>query len=164
MTPQTQPCLGTRTRPCPLLVLGVGNILLRDEGIGVRVVEAMEQVELPPEVELFDGATAGLDLLDAIADRQKVIIIDAIDGNSGPGTVIRLGLDDLAARMDPQVSLHEIGLLETLAVARQLGIAPQEVVVIGVRPKDVSSGLSLSPQIAGLVPEIVKLVLAELQR
>jgi hydrogenase maturation protease len=164
MAPQTQPCLGTRTNTCPLLVLGVGNILLRDEGVGVRVVEAMEQVELPPEVELFDGATAGLDLLDAIADRQKVIIVDAIDGDSEPGTVIRLTLDDLAARMEPRVSLHEIGVLETLAVARQLGIAPDEVVVIGVRPKDVSSGLSLSPQIAGLVPEIVKSVLAELQR
>ena len=135
-----------QTQPCPILVLGVGNILLRDEGVGVRVVEAMRNLQLPPGVELLDGATAGLDLLDALADRRKVVVIDAIEGSSEPGTVLRLGLEDLIPRDGHNVSLHEMGLLETITVAGHLGIAPQEVVVIGVKPYDMSCGLELSPE------------------
>ncbi|UCG15951.1 MAG: hydrogenase maturation protease [Phycisphaerales bacterium] len=140
----------------------MGNILLRDEGVGVRVVEAMERLELPPEVELFDGATAGLDLVDVLADRCKVIVIDAIDGDSKPGTVLRLTPEDVAPQEDRGVSLHEIGLLETLMVARQLGVAPQETIIFGVKPHDVGCGLDLSAEMARLVPRIIGLVLAEL--
>ena len=151
------------TRPSPLLVLGVGNILLRDEGVGVRVVEAMGRMNLPPGVELFDGATAGLDLLDVLAHRRKVIIIDAVDCDCEPGTVLRLDPEDLAPQAGRGVSLHEIGLSEALTASRQLGIAPQEVVVLGVKPKNDDCGLELSPEIAGLVPGIIELVLAELE-
>jgi hydrogenase maturation protease len=145
------------------LVLGLGNILLRDEGVGVRVVQAMEEMELASGVELFDGGTAGIDLLDVLADRRKVIVIDAIEGPSEPGTVLRFGPDELAWPDGRGVSLHEMGLLETLAVAKQLGTAPDEVVVLGVKPKEVEPGLELTPQIARLVPRIVDLVLAELK-
>ena len=162
MPTQTRSSYPTHTRPCPTLVLGVGNILLRDEGVGVRVVEAMRQMKLPPGVELLDGATAGLDLLDALADRRKIIIIDAIEGDSEPGTVLRLTPDDLAPRSGPSISLHEIGLLEALVVAKQLGIAPQVVTIFGVKPHDVAWGLDLSPETARLVPEIVEWVLTEL--
>ena len=89
-TQQAQGADNKGTHSCPMLVLGVGNILLRDEGIGVRVVEAMQKLDLPPEVELFDGATAGMDLLNVLADRRKVIVIDAIEGDYEPGTVLRL--------------------------------------------------------------------------
>ena len=163
MLSQAEPTRRTRTRPCPVLVLGLGNILLRDEGVGVRVIEAMERLELPANVELFDGATAGLDLLGVLAGRRKVIVIDAIDGDCEPGTVLRLGPEDLVFQGGPGVSLHEIGLMETLAAARQLGIAPQEVVILGVKPKDVRHGLALSPEIGGLVPSIVDRVTAELE-
>jgi len=145
------------------MILGLGNILLRDEGVGVRVIEAMQSINLPPGVELFDGATAGLDLLDAIADRPKVIVIDAVDAPEAPGTVLQFTPQDLAPRNGQSVSLHEIGLLETLAVAKQLNIAPQEVVILGVKPKDVACGLDLSPEIARLVPRIIELVLANLE-
>jgi hydrogenase maturation protease len=148
-------------RRCPTLILGLGNILLRDEGVGVRVVQAMEGMSLPSGVELFDGGTAGLDLLDAMADRRKVIVIDAIDADVAPGTVLRLSPQELVPQASPTVSLHEVGLLETLAVARQLGTAPAEVVIIGVNPRELGWGLSLSPGIARLVPEIIELVLAE---
>jgi hydrogenase maturation protease len=159
-----EPFPSSRTVPCPVLVLGVGNILLRDEGVGVRVVQAMGQMELPPDIELFDGATAGLDLLDALAHRRKVVIIDAVEGDSEPGTVFRLSPEDLLPRQDAGVSLHEIGVLETLTVAERMGTAPHEVVVIGIKPQDVSCGLDLSPEIARRVPEIIELVMAELER
>ena len=160
---ETDPTRRTCARPCPVLVLGLGNILLRDEGVGVRVIEAMERLELPASVELFDGATAGLDLLDALAERRKVIVVDAIDGDCEPGTVLRLGPEDVLPQGGVGASLHEIGLMETLAAARELGIAPQEVVILGVKPKDVRYGLALSPEVGGLVTRIVDRVMAELE-
>jgi hydrogenase maturation protease len=143
-------------------VLGLGNILLRDEGIGVRVIEAMQDAPLPPGVELFDGATAGIDLLNALADRRKVIVVDAIDSSDPPGTVRRLRPEELVGNA-AAVSLHEFGLLETLTVARQLGCAPAEVVILGVRPIEIDAGLELSPAAAALVPQLIALVRAELE-
>jgi hydrogenase maturation protease len=153
-----------RTRPRPTLVLGLGNILLRDEGVGVRVVQALEQMPLPPDVEVFDGATAGVDLLDVLAGRRKVVVIDAIAGDSAPGTVLRLTPDDLVPRHQQGVSLHDLGLLETLALAKQLDLAPEEVIIIGVKPHNVACGLELSAEIARAVPGIIDLVLAELEQ
>lgn len=147
----------------PILVLGVGNILLRDEGVGVRVVEAMERMDLPPDVELFDGATAGFDLLDVLADRRKVIVVDAIDFDCEPGTVVRLEPEDIMPQTDPGVSQHEAGLMDALAATRLLGIAPDEVIILGVKPKSNDYGLELSSEISGLLPDIVDLVLAELE-
>ena len=98
MLAQTEHSSEAQTRPCPTLVLGLGNVLLRDEGVGVRVVQALERVILPPDVEVFDGATAGVDLLDVLADRRKVVVINAIAGDSPPGTVLRLTPADLAPR------------------------------------------------------------------
>lgn len=146
----------------PILVLGLGNILLRDEGVGVRVIEALASHPLPADVELCDGATAGLGLLDVLADRRKVIVVDALAGDRPPGTVLRLTRDDLA---EPAavLSVHEFGLLETLAAARLLGLEPDDVVVFGVRPEAVEYGLELSPTIARLVPELVARVLTELE-
>ena len=163
MLSETQQHRGVQTQSCPILVLGLGNILLRDEGVGVRVVEAMERVDLSPGVEIIDGATAGFDLIDVLADRRKVIVIDAIDGQCEPGTVIRLTPEDLVPQGNRGVSLHEMGLLEALTAAGQLGVAPDEVVIFGVRPNNVSCGLDLSLEIARLVPAIIELVLAELE-
>jgi hydrogenase maturation protease len=152
----------TPAQPRPILVLGLGNILLRDEGIGVRVVQALERLTLPSDVEVVDGATGGFALVDILADRRKVIVVDAIAGDGPPGTVLRLSADDLRGLPGAPVSLHEVGLVEALAATRQLGIAPREVIVIGVCPQVVECGLELSSAMAGLVPKIVELVFAEL--
>jgi hydrogenase maturation protease len=145
-----------------VLVLGIGNTLLRDEGVGVRVIEALCEYLLPDTIELVDGGTAGADLLDIISDRRKVIVVDAMDADLEPGSVLRLTLDDLVAGQTPAISLHEIGLLETFAMARHLGSAPQEVVIIGVKPKEIHPSDELSPELAACVPAIVKQVIAEL--
>ena len=79
----------------PILVLGIGNILLRDEGVGVRVIERMLKMRLPDNVELVDGGTAGADLLDVLAERKKVIVIDAVQADCEPGTVLKFTADDL---------------------------------------------------------------------
>lgn len=159
--PQTDSQCERTTEPAPVLILGVGNILLRDEGVGVRVVEALLQEELPAGVEAFDGATVGFDLLEVLAHRRKVVVVDAIAGDQPPGTVLRLRPEDLLPQERADVSLHEMGLLEALSLAQLLKIAPQEVVIIGVKPEELSCGLDLSPRIAELVPALVELALTE---
>jgi hydrogenase maturation protease len=146
----------------PILILGIGNILLRDEGVGVRVIEQMQKMHLPEDVELVDGGTAGADLLNVLAERKKVIVIDAIQADCEPGTVLRFSANDLVQPDGVGTSLHEIGLGEALTMTKQLGCAPKEIVVFGIKPKDISCGLELSEQISGTVSRIVELLLAEI--
>lgn len=146
----------------PVLVLGVGNILLSDEGVGVRVIETMEGRELPDNVELFDGGTASVDLLDSLTNRDKVIIIDAVKGGNEPGTLYRFTPADITVQRQSLTSLHQISLLETLTMATCLGCAPREVVIFGIEPKEVGWGMELSPEVAVVVPTVIQLVLAEL--
>ncbi len=147
---------------CPILVLGIGNILLRDEGVGVRVIEQMQKIHLPDDVELVDGGTAGADLLDVLAERRKVIVIDAVQADCEPGTVLRFTADELVRPDGVGMSLHELGLGEALIMTRQLECAPEDVVVFGIKPKDTGCGLELSEEIAALVPKVIELVLAEI--
>ena len=145
------------------LVLGIGNILLRDEGVGVRVVEAMRRLALGQDIDYIDGGTSGADLLDEVADRPKVIVVDAAKADAAPGTVFRFGVDDLMQGGEHALSLHEFGLLETLMAAKHLGCAPREVVIFGVQPKEVHAGLELSREVAGVLPKVIELVLGEAQ-
>ncbi len=144
-----------------VLVLGIGNILLRDEGVGIRVIEQMQKMHLPDDVELVDGGTAGADLLDVLAERRKVIVIDAVQADCEPGTVIRFTADDLVRPEGVGMSLHELGLGEALTMTRQLGCAPKEVVVFGIKPKDIGCGLELSEKIAASVAKVIELILGE---
>lgn len=151
-----------RAQRRPVLVLGVGNVLRSDEGVGVHVVEAMREVLLPGDAEVFDGGTAGLDLLDVISDRRKVIVIDAVQAEHEPGSILRLRPEDLGPDMTDSLSLHEAGFMSALRAAALLSAGPDEVVLFGVRPKEVGWGLKLSDAVAAQVPRIIDLVLAEL--
>ena len=166
--PASHPRLPTPSPPLssagvlPTLVLGIGNILLSDEGVGVRVIEAMAGLDVPPGVELVDGGTSGADLVDLIADRRKLIVVDAMDAGAEPGTVFRLGPDDLAPDEGEPISLHQLGLVESLLIARCLKCPPQEVVIFGVQPKAIRPGLELTSELAAVVPQVIRAVLEEL--
>lgn len=147
--------------PRPILVLGLGNVLLRDEGLGVHVLRVLADLPWPAEVELSDGGTAGLNLVDRLAGRRVVIVVDALDSLDPPGTIRRLRPPELASVSPAALSLHEAGLLEALAAARCVGCAPQEVIVLGVQPGVVDWGLELSPAIAAVVPKLIEMVKAE---
>lgn len=148
----------------PILVLGIGNILLRDEGVGVRVIETMRALDLPPGVEVADGGTAGADLLDVICDRRKVIVVDAMDADAEPGTILRLDIESLDGPDRPGVSLHEIGLVETLAMARSIGSGPDEICVFGIQPREIRPGDTLTEEMVAIIPEVIELILAETRR
>lgn len=148
-----------------VLVLGAGNILLSDEGIGVRVIEALEaRYDVPGSVEILDGGTCGMDLLDVVAGRDHLIIVDAVNTGSPPGTLVRLRDADIPAAFRTKSSPHQLGLQDVLALLRLLETAPRHVTVIGVQPASLDLSLELSPIVAGRLDEMVEMVLAELAR
>jgi len=147
----------------PILVLGLGNILLSDEGVGVRVVEALQQVTLPDDVEALDGGTASMALLDTLRDRDRVIVIDAVKGNHHPGTIYRFTPEDISFQREIATSLHQLDLLDALAQLEFLGRAPRDVVLYGIEPKDIGLSLELTPEVRAAIPRVIELVLSELK-
>ena len=147
------------------LVLGIGNILLRDEGVGVRIVEAIEQrYRLPPDVDVLDGGTAGMDLLHILAEYDQLIICDAINSNAEPGTVVTLTDDEIPAHFRTLMSPHQLGLSEVLATLKLLERGPRSVTLFGVVPEDMALGTELSPTLRTALDQVVDQVMAELTR
>ncbi|MBW2310650.1 MAG: hydrogenase maturation protease [Deltaproteobacteria bacterium] len=144
------------------LILGIGNLILKDEGIGVHVVRALEEKKLPPEAGLIDGGTATMDLLSVIYESERIIVIDALKAGGEPGTIYRCLPEDLMETSDRPLSLHQLGLLDVLGMSRQLG-GDAAVVIIGVEPKEISWGLELTEELQAVVPKVVKAVKKELR-
>ena len=155
----TQTAQATR---CPVLIVGVGNILMHDEGVGPCVISRLAGVNLPASVELLDGGIAGADLIDSICDRRKVVFVDVVDAGLEPGSVIRMTGDEVTSDIRRSFSLHGFGLVETLIMAKQRGSPPQEVIVFGVAPEDISCGLGLSYRIEAAVANVIELIFNEL--
>ncbi len=148
----------------PIIIIGIGNILMHDEGIGVRTVERLAEMTLPDYLEVLDGGTSGCNLVDHVADRDTVIVIDAADGGDAPGTLTWCDAEELLAAIETPLSLHEFGLLETLKMARTLGCAPRQTLVLGVQPEVISLGLGLSDTVERLIPKLIEIALAEAAR
>ena len=130
----------SRSRPFEarmgVLVLGLGNILLSDEGVGVRIVEVLDAAhELPDGVVLLDGGTSGMELLDAVAEQDCLIVADAVNAAGPAGRVIRLEDGDIRMLFETRFSPHQLGLSDLLAALRLIGKAPSRVVLIGVVPQ-----------------------------
>lgn len=147
-----------------ILVLGVGNTLLRDEGVGVRVVRRLtEGYHFSANVTLLDGGTLGLRLLDPITQAERLIVVDAVQWGGEPGTIYRLQADALNRRLTFKNSIHQLDLVETLAYAELMGRRP-EALVVGIEPADISPwGLELTPKIEAAMDRLVAAVLAEIE-
>jgi hydrogenase maturation protease len=145
-----------------ILILGLGSLLLRDEGVGVRVAERIMERALPPNVEVMDGGTMGLNLLYVIEGREKVVVVDAVKAGSPPGTMYRFTDKDISDKKGLLRSAHGVDFTDVLKTAQFLGTKPGEVVFIGVEPEDLSDGMELSPLIESRVPYIIDLVMKEL--
>lgn len=146
-----------------ILVLGVGNILLQDEGVGVHVVRRLEeQFRFPEHVDLLDGATAGLELLHHFDGVARLLVVDVVDAGKPPGTIIHLDGEELPAFFSIKISPHQLGLSDLLAVAELTGKRPAETVAIGIQPASLDTGLELSPTVAERLDDIVAAVTAQL--
>lgn len=148
----------------PILVLGVGNPLLTDDGVGVHAIAALEKAYFfNPPVEIMDGGVQGLNLLGFITEAKHLIVIDAVRNGGAPGTLYRLAGEQIPRRVLQKNSLHQVGLLEALALASALG-DPPSTVILGVEPLDITSiGLEPTPPVRKRIPELVDAVLAELK-
>ncbi len=146
-----------------ILVLGVGNVLLADEGAGVRAVEQLQRCYVfPPRVELIDGGTMGLDLLGYLDDKSHLFIVDAILSTEPPGSVVIQELTDPPAYFRQKISPHQIGLSELLAVAAMQDCLPPAITLFGIVPLDLSTGIEMSPEVTAAVRQVVLAVVKEL--
>jgi len=142
-------------------VVGVGNLLLKDEGVGVHVANALKKLALPHGVEIMDGGTSP-ELLDYVETSEKLIIIDAMETGGTPGSVYRFRLDDLNTEASELISVHELNLISGLKMMRLLGKGLPETVIIGVQPKEIGWGTELSAELQEKIPEIGRVVLKEI--
>ena len=144
-------------------IVGVGNILLKDEGIGVKVVKELEdEFSFPSDVTLIDGGTAGHHLINMISDFDVLIVVDAVQGGEPPGTIYRFTLDQIPFEINTHLSVHQVGVQEALNQVKLLG-KEQKVTFIGIEPQDISPwGMELTPVIAEKIPKLITLVLKEL--
>jgi len=146
-----------------VLVLGIGNILLKDEGVGVRAVEALEgRYHLPDGVEIVDGGTAGFELLGYIRDREHLIVVDAIAHDQKPGTVIRVEGEDVRTTFSQRISPHQLGISDVLAASLVTGEPPRNLVLFGIEPKDLDTGLELSEEVSANFDKLIHCIVEEL--
>jgi hydrogenase maturation protease len=146
------------------LILGVGNLLMSDDGVGVRVIERIEAARtVPADVQTVDGGTCGLDLLHFLEGVEHLIVVDAANFDAPPGTIRRLVGEAVPAFLAQKISPHEINLPELLFSAKLTGIYPNRVVVLGIQPQTLEVGLELSPAVAARVDELADRALAEVE-
>lgn len=147
-------------------VVGVGNLLLGDEGVGVHVVEALGKEYVPPYLELIDAGTALMDVLGSLRDYERIFLVDALRAGGSPGSVYRLALPELQERAERgqlTMSLHQSGLLKAVALARLQGVDPEAITVIAVEPKSVAPGIELSDVVSRRLADVCHLVMEEVR-
>lgn len=146
----------------PILILGLGNLLQGDDGIGCRVAQELERRTLPDGVEVIDGGTPGVGLLNLFEGRERVIIIDAAEMGLEPGAFKRFEPQDVILTGSAQrFSLHRSGVADALALARELKLTLPEIVVFGVQPAFVDWSDASSPPVQAAVPGIIDAVMKE---
>jgi len=145
------------------VVIGLGNIVLSDDGAGVHAVRQLRRRTPPVSgVELIEGGTAGLLLLPHLADARSAIIVDAIDTGAPAGTLVRLQGEDWPAAFSSHVTVHDVGLRDLLGAAQLTGALPRRLVLHGIQPATTTIGTELSAPVARALGRLVNAVAAEL--
>jgi hydrogenase maturation protease len=148
-----------------IVVLGVGNTLLSDEGVGVKAIEKLQQdFALPPEVVVIDGGTTGMEMLEDLSGADHLIMIDAVRSGKAPASIVRLADEQIPVFFRTKLSPHQIGLSDVLATLELMGEQPGGITVIGVEPASLETGMALTPQVEARLPEVVEMIVAELGR
>ncbi|WP_319547545.1 HyaD/HybD family hydrogenase maturation endopeptidase [Desulfogranum marinum] len=153
-------CLHNKT----IGILGIGNLLLGDEGFGVHCVQHIEQrYEIPENIRVFDGGTAGILLAPFIEQCDRLYVLDVIDLEDDPGSVHLFTEEDVrAGDVQTRMSPHQIGMLEILDICKIRGKVPEQVQFITVVPQTLEPGMDLSPLIAERVTDVIDILLQSL--
>jgi hydrogenase maturation protease len=131
-----------------IAVFGIGNILLSDDGVGVHAINRLrEEYTFPDFVELIDGGTKGLDLLPLFENKDRILIADAANFKKEPGTIDIVEGDNIPSFLSKKLSVHQIGLPDTLFAAKLMDITPSEMCLIGIQPKSMDTGTELSEEV-----------------
>lgn len=147
-----------------ILVLGIGNLLLGDEAVGVRIVEALEhRYRLPAHVEVLDGGTSGMELMEMMADRDHLIVADAVLTGAAPGSVAVLYDEEIPALFTRKVSPHQLGLSDVLMALRLTDEFPRRLTLVGVVPESLEPGIGLTAVVSQAIEPALAQVLLALQ-
>ena len=146
----------------PLLVLGLGNVLLEDDGVGGAAVAMLNaRYDAPDNVRVFDGGTLGLSLLPYLQDADAVILVDAVKTDAAPGAFVRLDGSDVGPAVATRLSPHQVGVADLLDGARWLDRYPGRVVLLGLTPASMELSVTLSPPVRAALPALVERVVDE---
>jgi hydrogenase maturation protease len=143
----------------PLLILGLGNVLLEDDGVGSAAVRALVDGYVPPDgVQVFDGGTLGLSLLPYVDAADAVILVDAVRADAAPGTCVRLDGDDVGSAVATRLSPHQIGVADLLDGARWLDRTPRRLTLLGIVPESMGLAVGLTPKVYDALLDLVELI------
>ena len=146
------------------LVLGIGNMLLMDEAAGVKVIEdLLNRYNIPRDVEVIDGGTAGMELLHYIQNKKHVFIVDAAKTGNAPGTIVKIEGKAVPAFFCTKISPHQLGLSDILAAAQLTDTMPEHIVLFGIEPKRMETGLELSEEVQGKIGSLSDMIVEELK-
>ncbi len=145
-------------------IIGVGNIIMGDDGVGIHAVLKLRELELPAGVEVFDAGMDAFYALEAIDGRDKAIILDACHGNNAPGALYRFTCNSLYEKCKPafKLSIHELNLIDIMMGAKEVYRLPCEIVFVGVEPAGLKWSTELSLQVKAAFPALIEMVLREL--
>ncbi len=158
-------CDPSPTHSIPLLILGLGNVLCADDGLGVMAVARLaESYRLPEGVRLLDGGTLGLSLLPYVEEAEKAILVDAVRDDARAGALVRLEGDEVGPAITHRLSPHQVGVADLMNMARLRGRHPRELVLLGLVPESLETRLGLSAAVEAAVPDLVRRVAEEAGR
>jgi len=156
--------------PKPTIVVGLGNPLMADEGIGVVLIEELGKLaaagKLPSDtVEYYDGGCGGMYLLHTIAERKKAILLDCCLMSTEPGTIKRFTPDDVnSVKQMAHLSLHEVDILKVIKMAKEIGQCPDEIVIFGIEPVSITQQMHLNDAIKAKIPDYIAAIEAEIRK
>lgn len=155
----------TATGGDSLLILGLGNVLCGDDGVGVAAVERVRRsYHLPPSVRVLDGGTLGLTLLGQFEEADDVILVDAVRTDEPPGTPVRLEGEAVAPAVRERLSVHQIGVADLLDALRWMDAFPRRLVLLGLVPRTLELGLGRSPEIDAGLDGLIDNIASEARR
>jgi hydrogenase maturation protease len=154
----------TEAAVAPMMVLGVGNVLLEDEGLGVRALEVLQRRYIaPPGLEWLDGGTTGMGLLDLITGCEHLLVLDAVQTGAAPGTLVRMSDEDVPVYFGLRITPHQLGLSDVLATLELTEEQPRSVTVLGLVPHSMEMCLELSDPISARLECLVDAAVSELE-
>ena len=146
-----------------IAVLGIGNLIMQDEGVGIHVIRKLEtEYIFQPDIELIDGGTSGSELYGFFEDNDKMIIVDAVNFDEEPGFIGTIEKDDILKRLNTKLSMHNLGLTDVLSHVKLLDIEPSEIFLVGIQPAVIELHDELSDIISKRVDRILEVVCMKL--